>query len=540
MTQNDRSVNNMRVRTRSLWTCALLVLGLLFVVPSFAARTNHAREWENQEEKKTYGTVWSSKAFTHALTAKALELHALANDAAVAGAESSGGLLGGEQQEESSNSLSEAGIYNLFREWVQFHEKAYDETEEEHALRFKNFKTNLKYIAQDNRRREGSRRANSYTLGLNSLADLSVEEFQSTRLGTHPDPNLRGALPQRAIGSDLAFVPGAVGDDSVDWREKGAVTEVKNQARCGSCWSFSTTGSIEGINAIVSGNLTSLSEQELVDCDTQFDHGCQGGLMDYAFKFVKKHGLDTEKDYPYEGVQGVCDTARENRVVVTIDGFHDIASGNESEMVEAVSKHPVSVAIQANQQSFQLYTGGVFDDEGCGTQLDHGVLVVGYGTSEDDQDYWIMKNSWGALWGEEGFMKMAMGVSPSGICGIAKMASYPIKKSVDPPPPPPTPPSPPKPPSPKVVCNQYQQCAENTTCCCMIELLGKCLAYSCCPYQEAVCCDDHQHCCPHTTTCNTEEGVCEKSSTTFEGEHTSNTSIPMKSNKMAQFSILGA
>merc|ERR1711977_383101 len=152
--------------------------------------------------------------------------------------------------------------------------------------------------------------------------------------------------------------------------------EVKNQKACGSCWSFSTTGSIEGINAIVSGKLVSLSEQELVDCDTILDHGCQGGLMDYAYAFVEGNGgLDTEDDYPYTAFQGTCDSNKKNRNVISIDGHRDITAGDEKALLEAAKKQPVSVAIQANQRFFQLYTGGVFDNESCGSQLDHAVLV---------------------------------------------------------------------------------------------------------------------------------------------------------------------
>jgi len=486
-------------------TLLLLVVGAVLLAggPALGARAR-------REEATTWETT---STFTQRITERAVD------------------VLAEIDVQETTNllSLNEDSLLGLFREWMDFHGKTYGGCPDEQQRRLQTFREHAEFISA-----HGISRS-TYTVGLNALADLSPREFQSTLLGTHPDWERRGQLPLRAQVDDpsLAFTPGVVPENAtVDWVEAGAVTPVKNQARCGSCWSFSTTGSIEGVNAIVSGKLVSLSEQELVDCDTKYDHGCNGGLMDYAFQFVEEHGLDTERDYPYQGVQGTCDTARENRIVVTIDGFEDISAGNEQAMVEAVSSQPVSVAIQANQQAFQLYTGGVFDDASCGTQLDHGVLVVGYGTSEDDQDFWLMKNSWGPLWGESGYMKMAMGVAPSGICGIAKMASFPVKKSVDPPPPPPTPTPPPKP-EPKVVCNQYQQCAENTTCCCMIELIGKCLAYSCCPYDEAVCCDDHQHCCPGGTQCNTEAGVCEKPSNCGEGP--TNSSVPMVAPKLADF-----
>merc|ERR1712176_754182 len=470
---------------------SLVLVGAFLLVsgpaPAHGARTRHHDEnnaWEIIEKPE----VESGLDFTQRITEKAVDI--------LDESEASGIDLQGTEDE---------GLLGLFREWMQLHGKTYGDCQDEEARRFQIFRENAKFILS-----HGVSRS-SYTVGLNALADLSSLEFRSTLLGTHPEK--AGQLPLRAQADDasLSFTPGVVPENkTVDWVEEGAVTAVKNQARCGSCWSFSTTGSIEGINAIVSDKLVSLSEQELVDCDTKYDHGCNGGLMDYAFQFVEEHGLDTEKDYPYEGEQGTCDTARENRIVVTIDGYKDIEAGDEQEMVKAVSKHPVSVAIQANQQAFQLYTGGVFDDSSCGSQLDHGVLVVGYGTSEDDQDYWIMKNSWGALWGEEGYMKMAMGVAPSGICGIAKMSSYPKKESVDPPAPPPTPPSPgPPPPAPEVVCNQYQKCKAPATCCCMYELFQQCVAYSCCPAADAVCCDDKKSCCPQGTTCNTSAGTCD-------------------------------
>jgi len=437
---------------------------------------------------------------------------------------------------ESWTHAGEAGLATIFAEWTRRHGRSYA-SESEWARRFEIFADNLAYVREHRASNPGA----SFSLGLNGLADLHVDEFRATYLGTHPDDAMRGTLPPRASGSlgGVSFTPADLnGSDSLSWVAEGAVTDVKNQRACGSCWSFSTTGAIEGINKIVGGELVALSEQELVDCDTIQDHGCQGGLMDFAFEFVEKNGgLDTEEDYPYRAMQGQCDIAKRNRVVVSIDGHVDVPKGNESALLEVLRRQPVSIGIQANQRFFQLYTGGVFDNEECGTRLDHGVLLAGFGT-EDGSDYFLMKNSWGAVWGEEGYMKMKMGVAPSGLCGLTMMASYPIKDGVDPPAPPPTPPSPP--PGPEVECNAYQKCPENSTCCCMVELFQKCLAYSCCPYEDAVCCDDHQSCCPSETTCNLEDKTCEADHAGIAGAYGNNNAtlaIPMEGKRLAPFHL---
>lgn len=185
---------------------------------------------------------------------------------------------------------------------------------------------------------------------------------------------------------------------------------------------------MEGINKIKTGNLVSLSEQELVDCDvTSNNQGCNGGYMEDAFEFIKKNGgLTTEKDYPYQGIDGTCDTAKIKQHAVTISGYAGVPANNEKALQAAVAQQPVSVAIDASGYSFQLYSHGIFNGV-CGQQLNHGVTVVGYG-QESGEDYWIVKNSWGTNWGESGYVRMERNSKDNkGICGIAMQASYPTK-----------------------------------------------------------------------------------------------------------------
>ena len=214
---------------------------------------------------------------------------------------------------------------------------------------------------------------------------------------------------------------------SVDWREKNAVTSVKNQENCGSCWSFSSTGSIEGINAIKYKELYNISEQQLVDCSTkEGNHGCQGGLMDNAFKYVIDNGgLCSEEEYPYQGEEGLCQTCKN---VVSIDDYSDVTPNDEKVLMRAVAHQPISVAIQANLSSFRFYKSGVYQDDECTDQLDHGVLIVGYGHELIHRlDYWIVKNSWGPEWGENGYIRILRNSDKkTGMCGIAIQPSFPI------------------------------------------------------------------------------------------------------------------
>ena len=211
--------------------------------------------------------------------------------------------------------------------------------------------------------------------------------------------------------------------NSIDWRNHNAVTSVKNQGQCGSCWSFSATGAMEGAWAISQGTLISLSEQQLLDCSRKYgDMACNGGLMDSAFNYAIDNGMCSEEEDPYEAELSSCMNCIP---VAKFSQCVDVTPNNQVHLKEAVANGPVSVAIEADQRIFQFYSGGVIDEYSCGTNLDHGVLIVGYG-SEDGKDYWLVKNSWGDDWGENGYVKIARSNSTndSGICGIAMQPSY--------------------------------------------------------------------------------------------------------------------
>jgi len=302
---------------------------------------------------------------------------------------------------------------SAFEQWVQEHGKIYDEHEV--LYRFRIFQQNSDFVDQFNSEQH------SYTVGLNQFADLTNTEFLERYTGFRR-PLIHVVDPEHVYEYDQSQALPA----SVDWRNKGAVTGVKDQGQCGSCWSFSTTGSVEGAWAL-NYSLVSLSEQNLMDCSRSYgNYGCNGGLMDSAFKYIiANKGIDTEASYPYEESTSYNCRYKAANKGASITSYKDVSKGSESSLQNAVAyRGPVSVAIDASQTSFQLYKGGYYYEPKCSsTSLDHGVLTVGYGTGTSG-DYWIVKNSWGTSWGDKGYIYMARNKNNN--CGIATQASFPI------------------------------------------------------------------------------------------------------------------
>jgi len=312
---------------------------------------------------------------------------------------------------------SSSDIENMYMEaysqYIEDYNKEY--SLDEYKTRFDVFTKNYDYINNHNCNNP------TYRLNINQFADKTFNEYQSLLTNTKKVFN--------NVQHEYKFVGVP---ESLDWRTTSnpvstiAVTSVKNQGQCGSCWAFSSAAATEGAWAISGNTLESLSEQQLVDCSSQ-NSGCNGGDMDLAFQYIEQNGLCSDTSYPYTATDGTCQVSSCSPVA-KLRGYQDVQSGNETALLEELQFGPVSIAIEADQQSFQFYSSGVFDGV-CGTNLDHGVLLVGYGTdSTSGLDYWIVKNSWGTSWGEDGYIRMVRGKD---ICGLALSASRPYYLNVN-------------------------------------------------------------------------------------------------------------
>ncbi|KAG7593256.1 Cathepsin propeptide inhibitor domain (I29) [Arabidopsis thaliana x Arabidopsis arenosa] len=288
--------------------------------------------------------------------------------------------------------LNEQSIVDYHQQWMtQFSRVYQDESEKE--MRLQVFKKNLKFI--ENFNNMGNQ---SYTVGVNEFTDWTTEEFLVTHTGLRVNVTslFNETMPSRNWNiSDID-----IDDESKDWREEGAVTPVKVQGACGSCWAFSAIGAMEGLTKISGKNLLTLSEQQLIDCDTEKNTGCDGGGIEEAFKYIIKNGgVSLETEYPYQVKKGSCRANARPATQTQIRGFEMVPSHNER---------------------------GVYAGLDCGTDVNHAVTFVGYGTMSG-LNYWVLKNSWGESWGENGYMRIRRDVEwPQGMCGIAQVAAYPI------------------------------------------------------------------------------------------------------------------
>ena len=309
-----------------------------------------------------------------------------------------------------------ASLINQFTEWVEFFNIEFNSDEHFHDI-YQKWQSNHKFIEEVNGKNL------SYVLGHNQFSGMDSEDFRQY-LGY-------SGVPMERVFNNPDSEPTVLISEEVNWVKKGAVTDVKDQGQCGSCWSFSTTGALEGAYFVKYGNLETFSEQQLVDCDSfkngGRDMGCNGGLMDHAFTWIEKNGgLCSETDYPYvSGETKTAGTCKKTCKVVEnskVASFVDVTPSSDIAMMTALSQQPVSIAIEADQREFQLYKSGIFTGV-CGNKLDHGVLVIGYGP-----DYYLVKNSWGLSWGDGGYIKLGLGPefnNGDGQCGMLLQGSYP-------------------------------------------------------------------------------------------------------------------
>nr|AAR99518.1 cathepsin L protein [Fasciola hepatica] len=303
---------------------------------------------------------------------------------------------------------------DLWHQWKRMYNKEYNGADDEHRRNI--WEENVKHIQEHNLRHDLG--LVTYTLGLNQFTDMTFEEFKAKYLTemSRASDILSHGVPYE---TNNRAVP-----DKIDWRESGYVTEVKDQGNCGSCWAFSTTGTMEGQYMKNERTSISFSEQQLVDCSGPWgNNGCSGGLMENAYQYLKQFGLETESSYPYTAVEGQC-RYNEQLGVAKVTGYYTVHSGSEVELKNLVgSEGPAAVAVDV-ESDFMMYRSGIYQSQTCSPlSVNHAVLAVGYGT-QGGTDYWIVKNSWGLSWGERGYIRMVR--NRGNMCGIASLASLPM------------------------------------------------------------------------------------------------------------------
>jgi len=321
------------------------------------------------------------------------------------------------RREIINNFLNEDDEWKQFTDFQERFSKRYNNLEEMET-RFQIFRTNLRNIIIHN-----LDLTQNFTMGVNQFTDLTPQEFKDQYIG--------GLKTEVGSYGCKSFSSGGSGlPSSIDWRNKGVVNPVRDQGQCGSCWAFATTANAESVWAISTGKLLDLSEEFLVDCASgpgYYNMGCNGGQPDSAFKYMINNGQCTEASYPYKaGVTKTAGTCQKcTSAGVSFSSCYDVTPKDQVALAAAVSKHPVAIAIEADTRYFQSYSGGILDSTACGTSLDHSVEIIGYG-SQNGVDYWIVRNSWGSSWGEDGYVRIKKTSSTNdiGICGVAAEPSF--------------------------------------------------------------------------------------------------------------------
>jgi len=314
-------------------------------------------------------------------------------------------------------SSQESDTWGLFQDFQNTFNKKYDSVDEKH-FRFAIFEKNFYEIIKHN-----LNPYRNFSMGLNQFADISVDEFKEKYIHGYKTPALKGSGCK-----PFTTYPNKADPSAVDWTENHVVNPIRDQGQCGSCWAFATTANAESVWAISKGELYDLSEQFLVDCASgigYFNQGCNGGQPDSALKYMINNGQYLESVYPYTATTDKCKTYA-SHIDIKFSSCYDVTPNNQAILQAAVTQNPVVIAIEADTRYFQFYSSGILTDSiKCGTDLDHAVEIVGYGT-ENGIDYWKVRNSWGESWGESGYVKIEKSSSTNdpGVCGIAMEPSF--------------------------------------------------------------------------------------------------------------------